>query len=120
MLTKTYTAAAAIGKYRIAKFDAEGQVSAATAATDEAVGVTTDIPAAPGERCDIVHNGEGFVTAGGAIGAGKCIVAGADGKAVQVAPAAGSTVRLIGMALESATADGDIIRAFIYPVAFKG
>lgn len=116
MTIKTYTAIAAVAPYRLIKFGAaDGEVQPATAATDETIGASTDIASAVGERCDVVHHGEGLVTAGGAIGRGKLFVAGAAGKAVQAAPAAGASVRTIGMALESATADGDIIRAFIFP-----
>ncbi|WP_418646554.1 hypothetical protein ACNQFN_11500 [Thauera butanivorans] len=114
MLIKTYTAGGAVARYRLAKFAAEaGKVLASTAPTDETVGVTTDIAAVEGERVDLVHHGEALVTAGGAIGQGKFFVAGAGGKAVQGEPGAG--VRAIGMALEPASADGDIFRAFIFP-----
>lgn len=115
-MIKTYVAAAPILKYRIAKAGAtSGTVQPATAATDEAIGVTPDVGAGTDERCDLIHHGEGFVVAGGAIAFGKLFVAGAGGKAIQAAPAAGTSVRTIGMALEAAAADGDIIRAFIFP-----
>lgn len=110
MFIKNFNAGAVLPKYCAVKFDADGNIVPAAAATDAAAGVTTNVDAVAGERCDVQMWGEGFVIAGGAFVPGDLLVADTDGKVV----AASGAGRTIGMALESASADGDQVRAFIF------
>ena len=108
-LTKTYLAGAAIARRRIIKFDAiDGQVLQAAAATDASFGVS-DMSAdfVAGDRVDIRLTGVAEVDVGGAITRGALITSDASGKAVAAAPAAGSNVRIIGIAMASYVA-GDV------------
>lgn len=105
---RTYDAAAALPARRIVKFTANLTVGLATAATDDAIGVTTDVAtAAAADRVDVIRRGPAEIEVGGNIARGKEITADANGKAVQAAPAAGTTCRVIGVAERSYVA-GDI------------
>jgi hypothetical protein len=107
-LIRNFKAQAAIAACTIAVFGAaDGQVLAAAAATDKLMGVTTDIAAALGERCDVILGGAADVLYGGAVTRGDPLTADASGRAVTAAPAAGSNVRIIGFAMVSGVL-GDI------------
>jgi hypothetical protein len=57
--------------------------------------------------------GIAYIEAGAAIAAGAPVTSDAVGRCVTAAPAAGSNVRIVGFALESASAAGDIIRVML-------
>ncbi|MYM32257.1 DUF2190 family protein [Duganella sp. CY15W] len=110
-LAKNYQAEAVIPPYRLVKFGSlDDRVVPGAAATDLLIGVTTDIGAAIGERCDVQFAEIAMVEAGAAITRGTMITSDAVGRAVAAAPAAGVNNRVVGFALESATAAGDVIR----------
>ncbi len=105
---RTYDAAAAIPPRRIVKFTADRVVGLAAAATDDIIGVSDDVgAAAAGDRVDIFRSGPVEIEVGGAIARGKEVTSDATGKAVQAAPAAGTSCRIIGIAERTYVA-GDV------------
>ncbi len=113
-LIKNYVAQAAINPFRIVRLGtADGTVTLATAATDLIIGVVADVGPAAGERCDVVHAWIAFTEAGAAITRGALVTSDAVGRAVTAAPAAGVNNRVLGLALESAVAAGDVIRVLV-------
>ncbi len=117
---KNFIAEAATGAFLIAAYGAaDGVVKQATAATDAIVGVFEELDHATGERVDVIRCGPARVRYGGVVTRGAPLTAGAAGKAVVAAPAAGSNVRIIGYA-EVAGVDGDIVEMFISVQSFQG
>lgn len=114
-LTKTYEAGAVIAPRLIVTFSAliPGAVVPAAAATDAIIGVSTDVGAALGERVDVMHSGIAAVKAGAAFSAGDLITADAAGKAVKAAPGATASDRILGVALDAATAADEIVDVLI-------
>ena len=119
-LFKSYTAGAALAAYTLVKFSAAETVVAAAAVSDSIVGVSHDIAAAIGEHVDMVHDGIAFVVAGAAVAQGELLTSDASGRVVTAAPAAGTNNRTIGIAIEAATALGDVIRVLLSPGSFQG
>lgn len=108
LLADNFKAEAAIAAFTIVKFgSADSLVVAAAAATDKIFGVTTDVPAAVGERCDVISVGVADVLYGGVVARGDLLTSDAQGRAVTAAPAAGVNNRIIGIAEVSGVA-GDI------------
>jgi hypothetical protein len=118
-LAMAFNAEGAIAAYSIVKAGASGGALAAAAATDKILGVSTDIAAAQGETVDVLMDGICFVTAGGNIAQGDLLTSNAAGAAVTAAPAAGSNVRLVGIAMEAAVA-GDVFRVMLQPGSLQG
>lgn len=117
---KSYIAAAAIAKRRIVRHAAaDNQVQLATAATDLSIGVTTEIDVAINEPVDVIREGLADVEYGGTVTRGQPLTSDATGRAVVAAPAAGSNVRLIGLAEVSGVV-GDIGTVFIAPSVMQG
>ncbi len=89
-----------------------------TAPRAKPIGIATKT-ATTGQMCPILTNGRVKVTAGGAVTRGKAVCSAADGKIIQLVDqavdeggAAKYTIfynRKLGTALESATADNDLI-----------
>ena len=99
---RNFLAEGAIPAFSIVKVGAnDGGALAAAAATDKIIGVSTDIAAASGERCDVILGGVADVLFGGAVTRGDPLTADASGRAVTAAPVAGTNNRLIGFALVS-------------------
>jgi hypothetical protein len=120
LLKKNFVAGGAIAAYRICMFSGAGTVVQASAASSMAIGVSDSIPAASGERVDVQTHGVGEVEAGAAITVGALLMSDAQGRAITAAAAAGTNVRVIGIALEAAVAAGDIIRFLQSPGSFQG
>lgn len=121
LLSKSFQAAAAIAAYTLVKHaTADDQVQAAAAATDLVIGATQDVAPALGERVDVAITGITYITAGAAITRGARLMSDASGRVITAAAAAGSNVNTIGVALESATAAGDVIRVNLIPGTFQG
>jgi hypothetical protein len=107
-LVKNFKAEAAIAAFTVVKHgSADGQVLTAAAVADKLFGVSTDIPAAINERCDVILGGIADVLYGGAVTRGDLLTSDASGRAVTAAPAAGTNNRIIGMAVVSGVL-GDI------------
>ena len=110
ILVRNFEAKAAVVQRRFVKITADQQVEHAVAATDVPVGVVDDLDAAIGARVDVMTTGISEVEAGGAIGAGENVVAGADGKAI--ASTTPATDIVAGVAL-NAGADGEFIEVLL-------
>lgn len=82
-------------------------VLAAAAVSDKIIGVSTDIAAASGERCDVILDGVADVLYGGTVTRGDPLTSDASGRAVTAAPGAGTNNSIIGRALISGVV-GDI------------
>lgn len=107
VLTKNYAAGGAIAARRLVKVgSADGAVLQAAAATDLIVGISPELGADSGARCDVYHLGIAELELGGEVARGGQVTADADGKGVAVS-AAGQRVGAI--ALQSGVS-GDIIR----------
>lgn len=107
-LTKGLNAGGTIEAYRIVKFGADDNtVVKAAAAADSLLGVSTGVPAATGERTDVILSGLAEVTYGGNVTRGALLTADSDGRAIAAAPAAGANVRVIGVAWVSGVS-GDV------------
>jgi len=121
MLNKSYTAEGVIPAYRIVKFGAaDGGVLAAAAATDKLIGVNDRLPfAVSGDRGDVVRVGIAEVEYGGTVAAGDLLTSDASGRAIVATAAAGSNIRVIGVA-EVAGVVGDIGSLCIEPGMFQG
>lgn len=121
LLSKNFQAAAAIAAYTLVKHAAaDDQVQAAAAGTDLVIGATQDVAPALGERVDVAITGITYITAGAAVTRGARLMSDASGRVITAAAAAGSNVNTIGVALESATAAGDVIRVNLIPGTFQG
>lgn len=107
-LVKTYKAGADIAARTLVKFSADRTVVAAAAATDLAIGVTTEVDCSSGDEVDVIRTGLVEVIAGGVIARGGLVTADSSGHAVACAPSAGAVARAIGVA-EVTAASGDII-----------
>ncbi len=110
-LAKNYIADVAIPAFRIVKpGTADDRITLATASGDALIGTTTDISAAIGERCDVQLCEVAYIEMGAAVTRGAFITSDATGRGIAAAPAVGVNASVIGRALETATAAGDIIR----------
>ncbi len=120
MLDLAKTADGAIAIHRIVKpGSAANDVSQAAAATDALTGVAQHA-AADNEVVRVAYAGRVKVEAGAAYSDGALLTSDANGKAVAAAPATGTNNRVIGYALEAASADGDLVEIMLYPGEFQG
>lgn len=121
---KEYTAtAAAIEACRFVKFDSTDKTAVlkAAAASDAIVGVSPEtVDTAASERISVIHHGVVRVMAGAAINPGAMLTADSSGRAVTAAPAAGTNNRIGAIALEEATAAGDLILCLVAPFSMQG
>lgn len=102
LLARNFKAEAAIPAFTLVKpGTADGNVLAAAAVADSIIGVTTDIPAALGERADVILAGVADVLYGGTVARGDWLTTDASGRAVTAAPTAGVNNNVIGRALVS-------------------
>lgn len=113
LLQKNFTAGAAIAPFRIFKFSAAYTCIPAAAATDFSIGISNEVGPAAGERFDGVLTGIAYLEAGAAFALGAELTSDAVGRGVTAAPAAGANVRVIAIALEAATAAGDVVPVLI-------
>lgn len=119
-LTKAYTAEGTINPFRIVKVGAADYgVLQAAAATDKSIGITTEVDAAAGERCDVVHDGIADLKLGGTVARGDLLTSDANGQGVSAAPSAGTNNRVIGVALVSGVV-GDVVPVLINPGSVQG
>jgi hypothetical protein len=113
----SFEAAAEITKGSPVYLSADDKVSPSPGG-DDAIGVATKT-VATGKMCPVLQRGRVKVTAGGAITRGKAVCSAANGKVTELVDqpvneggTAAYTIfynRKLGTALESATADGDLI-----------
>lgn len=121
-LIKAYIAEAAVLPYRVVKFgSADGNVVQAAAAADASFGIADNLgQATSGSRVDVIQDGIAEAEAGAAITRGALLTADASGRVVAAAPASGSNVRVIGVALATAAAAGEIIPVSVEPGSMQG
>lgn len=109
---KTFlTGAASIYKRRLVKLSSGTVIHNTATYSDRPIGVTEDLQATSGGRITVRPlNKEGTLemTAAGAITQDADVYAAAAGK-IQALPTAAGTYLRIGIAIDAATADGDII-----------
>ena len=103
LLTKSFRARTAIAARRICRIVGDREAEAAASGLVLPVGVSADLGAAADRPVDIHVAGIAMVEAGGAIGAGSLVAAGAGGKAMAV-----SRRSLFQSAVDGADADTDI------------
>ena len=119
-LVKTSTAGAAVAKRRIVKHGASaGLVIQGADAAAALIGVTPEIAADSGERCDVIKAGIADVEFGGSVSRGGPITSDSVGRAVAASPGAGANAYIIGFA-EVDGASGDIGQVFIAPGRIQG
>jgi len=116
-IIESFEAAADIAKGSPVYLSADDKVSPSPGG-DDAIGVATKA-AQTGEMCPVLKRGRVKVTANGAITRGKAVCSAANGKVTELVDQAvnegGSATytivynRKLGTALQSATADGDLI-----------
>lgn len=114
---RTYLAGGTVYAHRLVKTPT-GAVHNTATATDDPIGIAQN-DAVSGGQVAVKHLGDGGtleMVAAGAITAGVVVYAAADGK-VQALPGVNGTYRKIGIAIEAADADGDIIE--VLPYAFS-
>lgn len=119
LLTKSYVAAAPVGRHRLVTLGGDAQATQASAATQPLIGVAAELDAVATGRVDVHMAGIAHVTYGAAVTRGDLLTADANGKAIPAAPAAGVTHRVIGPALMSGAAD-DVGTVLIAPGVVQG
>ena len=105
---KAFEADAAIGQYERVKLDSDGKITQAGLA-DRGIGTATRAAFAAGDVIDVAlysKAGSMKMLAIEALAAGALVYSETDGKVQDTAQA---TSYLVGIALEAATADGDVI-----------
>jgi len=118
--TKNFKAEAAVPRRRIVKFGAdEGSILVGAAAGDKIFGISSEIDAAIGERCDVHLAGLAEAVFGGAVGPGDFVTSDAEGRAIAAAPAAGANANIIGQAMTGGV-QGDIGVVHIVPGRVQG
>jgi len=111
---RNYTAGGTVTSRRLVKFDGSGDIVLAAAATDSIIGASADVDVADDGPCDVILGGVARVKAGGTITRGAQVTSDSAGKAVAANPDPTDTVRVAGIALESAV-DGDEIDILLAP-----
>jgi hypothetical protein len=123
-LIKTFNAGASVNPSRFVKFDADDRtVIQAAAAGDLVIGVSDSNPngtaAATGERVDVVLTDVVSVTYGGNVTRGQLVISNASGQAIAATAAAGTNVRVAGVAMVSGVS-GDLGAVLLSPGSFQG
>jgi len=108
----TFTAGATITKGQLVKVSGAMTVSPAAAATDAVIGVAVTNSTSTGKVSVIVGCPIVYVTAGGAVSAGAAVGSDSSARAVAVTTAGN---RALGIALEAASAAGDVILVAVNP-----
>lgn len=113
-------AGAALTARRLVKMSADRTVIPAAAATDTPIGVAEFDVTTVGEIGTIQVDGVAYVEAGAAISVGDKVTADSSGRGVTAAPSAGTNNGVIGIALEAASAAGDLIEVMLVPSTLQG
>lgn len=102
-------------QFLFVKASGVGTVAVCAASTDAPIGVLQNKPTS-GQEAEIVNGGITKVVAGAAVTAGAEVMSNASGQAITAATAGN---RIAGVALETATASGQIIAVLLYAGAPK-
>lgn len=106
----SFVAGGTISKNRAVKLDTTaGQVVACGAITDVAIGIATE-DATSGYSVTVQLFGKAKVVASASTSVGDQLMPGSGGK---VATAAGATAKSLGLGLQAAGADGDVIEVLL-------
>lgn len=120
ILTKTFTAGAAIGANKLVKMGSnDGEVIEAVDGAATIVGAAPDVATASGDRIDVQVAGIAKVKSGGTITRGGFVTASTAGVGVASAPGAGVNSCVAGYAMESC-ASGDLFGVMIAPSRIQG
>ena len=115
-----FKAGAAIGQNRLVKLDSTaGRVVVTSAITDAAIGVSTISAAAANDLVAVQTSGVAKLVASGPVSLGDEVMPTGSGSG-KVVTSSGATARSIGIALEAAGADGDVIAVLLSTPALKG
>jgi hypothetical protein len=106
---QSFLAGAAITANRLVELSAADTVTATDAITDLPLGVALVAATAAGDLVPVQQFGVAKLTASAAISVGAQVMPTASG-AGKVSTSSGATARTVGVALEAAGADGDIIK----------
>lgn len=113
------TAGGTIAQHRLVKLDSTaGQVVVTSAITDLAIGAV-NISAVSGDPVPVQTMGVVKLTASGAITLGDEVMPTSSGSG-KVVTSSGATAKSVGVALEAALADGDVIAVLLCCPALKG
>jgi hypothetical protein len=119
VLDKGFIANSAVVQFHAVKLAADDQVTAVTAAGEQAIGVCqeeiTAGDATSGRVTDVRILGISRVVAGAAVTRGALVRVNAAGRAIALAGTAGVNENVLGMALTPATADGEHIDVLLTP-----
>jgi len=102
-------------QYHCVRLSAANTVAAGTDAEHDVIGVLQDKPEAANSPATVQIGGVSKAEAGGTIAAGDWVVCGTDSKVRNDEPADTADSVFVGLALEAATAKGDIISMLIRP-----
>lgn len=117
---QSFIAGAAVSQYRLVKLDStEGQVVVTSAITDVALGASMEAATAAGQLIPVQQFGKVKLTASGPISLGDQLMPTGSGSG-KVVTASGATAKSIGIALQAAGADGDIIEVQLAPLNVNG
>lgn len=120
LLARAFRAGAAVAQFRAVKLDENGNVVQSAAATDAHIGVCIQPNgAASGDVCDVQMVGIVDAVAGGTIAPGALVTADANGRIVAATAATGTNIRVVGIALTSASS-GDIFPVLLTPGSYQG
>ena len=99
-------------QYHFVRFSAADEVNVASLNTAEDwAGVLQNKPAAAGRAATVMWIGETKITAGGALTVNDLVTTNGSGRAAS----AGDTHAVFGRILETAAADGDVVRMLLFP-----
>jgi hypothetical protein len=119
-LKKAFLAGAAIAANRLIKFGTDDRTMIpAAAAGDSIVGASDEVGCASGERFDAVLTDIATVDFGGTITRGALITSDSVGRAITATAAAGTNIRICGIALASGVV-GDKGPVLLIPGSFQG
>lgn len=109
-MIKSYRAAEDIPAYRFVKFASDGEIATASAGSDNIIGVSEEINNKAGMATDTYIAGSfAEVMAGGTFVAGDMLTTDAEGRAVIATP----EDNIAAVALQDATAEGDIVQVVV-------
>lgn len=99
-------------QYYAVKVNSSGQIALCSVLGEVPTGILQNKPTS-GQAAEVRHGGTSKAVAGAAITAGASVMVNASGKVITLATTGSNA---IGIALESAGADGDIIEILVKPV----
>ena len=112
ILVKAFKAKSAVEPFRLVSVDASGKVLVASDPSKPLIGISSALHTAAGDSAEIHLMGIAEVKAGASFDCGVLLNCDSDGNAIAKSK---DSDRAIGVALESATSSGDLVRVLIVP-----